>query len=338
MYYLLYIIFECEFNYLNEPDRDGFEISVENEFNDLKEAIDGYNGSLWAIDNDYMLVKYENDIELIKSSFEKNIPIKDLKEAIQNYKVNIMKDLLISKYIDSSCLIPYAKDIVCAGSDASFTDIKKMLIEYNVGTIPIIDNNKFIGIIKRKIIWEWEFNNYGKKARMLEIMSPATEFKIIKKETPLQETISVINNDSLALFEIDYRIQKILSSKCITHALNDLSSIFIKLYELENNLKRIILDLGLSFEEIEKIYERANVHPYHKNEEEVYDKMHLHAMNVIIGKRWDKIEHLKKYNKKHVMAQLNEIENLRNDVMHFRNFHQNEPLPKNIDQLIAYFN
>ncbi len=41
---------------------------------------------------------------------------------------------------------------------------------------------------------------------------------------------------------------------------------------------------------------------------------------------------------KQIMAQLNEIENLRNDVMHFRNFHQNEPLPKNIDQLIAYFN
>ena len=140
LYYLLDITFECDFNYLNEPDRDGFEISVKNEFNDLKEAIDDYNGWLCAVDNDYMLVKYENDIEIIKSSFEKNIPIKYLKEAIQNYKVNIMKDLLISKYIDSSCLIPYAKGIVCAGSDASLTDIKKMLIQHNVGTIPIIDN------------------------------------------------------------------------------------------------------------------------------------------------------------------------------------------------------
>ena len=65
--------------------------------------------------------------------------------------------------------------------------------------------------------------------------------------------------------------------------------------------------------------------------------MHLHAMNVIIGKRWDKIDILKKYNKNHLMAQLNEIENIRNDVMHFRNFHQNEPLFKSIDQLINIF-
>ena len=94
LYYLLDITFECDFNYLNEPDRDGFEISVKNEFNDLKEAIDDYNGWLCAIGNDYMLVKYENDIEIIKSSFEKNIPIKDLKEAIQNYKVNIIMKYL----------------------------------------------------------------------------------------------------------------------------------------------------------------------------------------------------------------------------------------------------
>ena len=32
LYYLLDITFECDFNYLNEPDRDGFKISVENKF------------------------------------------------------------------------------------------------------------------------------------------------------------------------------------------------------------------------------------------------------------------------------------------------------------------
>jgi CBS domain-containing protein len=335
---LLHFIFESEFNYLNEPDRDGFEISVKNEFNDLKEAIDNYNGWLWAIDNDYMLVKYENDIEIIKSSFKKNIPKKDIKESIQNYKVNIMKELLISKYIDSSCLIPYAKDLIFADTKSTMSEIKDLLINNNVGTIPIIENNKCIGIIKRKYLWEWDYKNFGKKAKLLEIMSPATELKIVNESTALRETISIVNKDSLALFEINFMSLKLISSKCITHALYDLSSIFIKLYELENSLKKVIFDLRLSFEEIERIYARADIHSYHKNEEEVYEKMHLHAMNVIIGKRWDKIDLLKKYNKNHLMSQLNEIENIRNDVMHFRNFHKNEPLFKSIDQLISIFN
>ena len=35
MFYVLHIIFESDFNYLKEPDRDGFKILVENEINDL---------------------------------------------------------------------------------------------------------------------------------------------------------------------------------------------------------------------------------------------------------------------------------------------------------------
>jgi len=334
---VLHIIFESDFNYLKEPDRDGFKISVENEINDLKEAIGAYTGCCWAIDNDYMLVKYENDIEIIKSSFKKIIPTKDLKESIHNYKVNIMQKLLISKYIDSTCLIPYAKDLIFADSKSTMSEIKQLLNNNNVGTIPIIENNKCIGIIKRKTLWEWDYNNFGKKPKLLEIISPATDLKVVKISTALQETISIINSDSLALFEINLNTLKLISSKCITQALYDLSSIFIKLYELENFLKKVIYDLRLPFEEIERIYVRANIHSFHKNEEEVYEKMHLHAMNVIIGKRWDEIDFLKKYNRNHIMSQLNETENIRNDVMHFRNFHQNESLFESVDQLISIF-
>ena len=123
------------------------------------------------------------------------------------------------------------------------SEIKQLLNNNNVGTIPIIENNKCIGIIKRKYLWEWDYKNFGKKAKLLEIMSPATELKIVNESTPLQETISAVNNDSLALFEINFMLLKLISSKCITHALYDLSSIFIKLYELENSLKKVIFDL-----------------------------------------------------------------------------------------------
>ena len=335
---MLHIIFESDFNYLNEPDRDGFIISVENETNDLKEAIGSYTGCCCATDNDYMLVKYENDIEIIKSSFKIIIPTTDLKEAIQNYKMNTLQKLLISKYIDSTCLIPYAKDLIFVDSKSTISEIKQLLINKNVGTIPIIENKKCIGIIKRKTLWEWDYNNFGKKPKLLEIMSPATDLKIVNESTALQETISIIYRDSLALFEIKLNTLKLISSKCITQALYDLSSIFIKLYELENSLKKVIFDLRLPFEEIERIYARANIHSYHTNEAEIYEKMHLHAMNVIIGKRWDGIDFLKKYNRNHIMSQLNETENIRNDVMHFRNFHKNEPLLESVDQLISIFN
>ena len=101
-------------------------------------------------------------LRIKKSSFKKIIPTKDLKESIHNYKVNIMQKLLISKYIDSTCLIPYAKDLIFADSKSTISEIKQLLINENVGTIPIIENNKCIGIIKRKTLWEWDYKNFGK--------------------------------------------------------------------------------------------------------------------------------------------------------------------------------
>lgn len=250
-------------------------------------------------------------------------------------KKKIMKKIKIEEYLNSECLTKYAKELVACESNVSVSDLEKVFFETNVGTIPIFENDVCIGIVKRKNLWLWRFNN-KKEPVLSDVLSPRSDIETVEVDTPLEKTIKIVKDKSVVLFIVNNEM-KLLSSKCLTDALNDLTQVFIPLYKLESRLKQHLIDHNFDLHEIDNLLNYKSRFTFHNNLEEIYKKMSLSHLRIIYVEKWKIIKKNKLAEKEIFVKEMHVLNRVRNEVMHFENFHNTQNVSLLINKVLSYF-
>lgn len=207
----------------------------------------------------------------------------------------------------------YAKKLISVDSSASIQKIYSIMLAEEISYLPIIDHDgkNNIGVYKRKDLFEWLVMNPEKdiqnQDKSLFKQDPLPE---VEMRTPLQEIMSILHNNSAILIKNDGRYTYLISPKVAANALQEYSARFFVYETLEEAIRKRISHSNIDLNEL-------NGSNLDKTFPEDPEQLDFGQYITVISKKWDEMG-LNHLDKKTIIGYLNNAQQYRNALMHFR--------------------
>ena len=321
--------------FLLQLDDNGFQ-EIINEYQNELEARDARNSNLYRMDYDFFVLTLENDnlrrIEPPDDRFDKTERHK-LTRYIESWLLQKNEEI-VNNNMTAKCLLPFARELVHELPTASLTEMKQRILNEDVGSVALVKNGKCFGIVKRKKLWSFsEEHPLQQKPKLQDVLTPTEEIKIAEIDTDLKQLVEDIHKHTIVLLRENGDLRWALSPKSLASAFEQISRIYVAIFNLESALKRLVFSLQLSRKEIKDCLEIGRRNFYIKDDEFIFDKLTQGDLKVLIEEHYDKIDTLRPYNKNHLLGELDKARAVRNDLMHFRNLDQLSETLVQIDKL-----
>jgi CBS domain-containing protein len=321
--------------FLLKFDHDG-PMQIEGEYKTEEEASEARKSNLFFLDYEFFILKFERGhvrrIEPSDDRFDK-VQRRNLVSLIENWLFQ-ESEVFVTANMTAECLLPFARRLISALPDTSMTEIKKIMVDQDVGSVALVKKNECFGIVKRKDIFSFSQKSQPQqKAKLQDVLTPIEKIKIAETNTDLSQVVEDIHKFSIVLLRDNAELKWALSPKSIASAFEKITKVYIALFCMENAIKRLIFSLNLGREKIKDFMENNNPNFYLRGDDFIYDKLDQGEMTYLLKEYYEKIEKLRPYNKEHLLGELNKARNFRNDLMHFRNLVQLPQMLRHIESV-----
>jgi len=207
----------------------------------------------------------------------------------------------------------YAKKLVSVDSSASLKKVCSLMLSEEISYLPIVDNNgsRNVGVYKRKDLFKWLISNQNKSIdKVNKSEFKRDPFPEVSMEAPLQDTIRLLHDNSALLIKDDGRYTHLISPRVVANVLNEYSSRFLIYEALEKKLRDLFIRQGIKLEELDD----SNLNKPFPND---LDKLEFGQYISIFSMKWDSLG-LSHLDQKLIIGYLNNAQQYRNALMHFR--------------------
>ena len=205
--------------FLMQIDDEGHK-KIVNEYKNEEEARNERNSLLCQMDNAFFVLTLEEDnlrrIEPPNDRFDKAARHK-LKRYIESWLLQKQEEF-VSINMTAKCLLPFARELVHAPPTASMTEIKQLMLNKDVGSVALVQNNNCYGIVKRKKLWSFSEENPQKKPELQDVLSPIEEIRVAKIEDDLTQLVVDIHRYTIVLLRENDELKWALSPKSLASA------------------------------------------------------------------------------------------------------------------------
>jgi CBS domain-containing protein len=221
-------------------------------------------------------------------------------------------------------LIKDKNPVVTISADAKIRDAIEKMIENDYSQLPVVNDNKVLGIISIESIVRLLFHGDGKTNVLeLPVQTALPKPKFIKLKDDIFDSLNQLANEAFVLVGNEKHLEGIVTNYDVVYLFHDIADPYVIIRDIELRIRKIIITTLESEMSLQKAIENAFGYLRKCGREKeipkgVDDMTFDHYKKLILSKKnWPKFE--SQFNDRRLAEELLEAtRELRNQALHFR--------------------
>lgn len=220
---------------------------------------------------------------------------------------------------NATFLADFAKPLVCINkrlSETPIEEINSMFVSKKVSYLPVLKSGgrELDVVLSRKKYFELLLKQ--KNTHKLEDIFCTDSIQIIELTDSLDSVMHKLNNCSGLILREDGFLTKFISPKVAVSAFNDYASNFILIESLELKLRELIKKHNPYFIDVLIKHGQSK---FRENKLKTENDLVFSDYSIIFRENWEYFEPLNYFSKEVFLKNLQQINEMRNGLFHFRN-------------------